>query len=351
MMTPSEYYREDIKRQGYHEDGGQLAILQWMDGLHRSLMLQRTLLGRLRARQDKGLYIHGGVGRGKTYLLDIFHQTAPPNSTLRMHFHSFMRDIHQRLQSLPKSPNPLPIVARQIAQQARVLCLDELFVDDIADAMLLVGLLPALGDEGVLLLTTSNSAPDKLYENGLQRLHFLQVIDWIKAHTEVICLDHDTDYRYQDRHTLAGIYGVEDSSLEQDFIQRMGSQILHRDGQVWLQGRNVPFLIQAGQAGIMFDFHALCATARSVRDYLELAEFYRLVALKGVYMMGEQQDDVAKRFMHLVDALYDQGVALMLSAEAPLEALYQGRKLQQNFLRTLSRLHEMTHDEGMNRLA
>jgi len=346
-MKPSDYYRQDTERQGYQQEPGQRAILDYLDSLQGQIQRGRSIFGRGWQRSPKGIYIHGGVGRGKTYLLNIFHQTAPPNSTLRMHFHSFVRDIHQRLQALPKSPNPVPIVARQIAKQARVLCLDELFVDDIADAMLLVGLFPALGEQGVSLVTTSNIEPDRLYENGLQRLHFLQAIDWLKEHTEVVSLDHATDFRHlENGQSQAAVFPMNTAGLEEYFIRHTETQRLHRDGNVWLQGRSVPFLMQSGNSGIMFDFHTLCATHRSVRDYLELAEHYKLVALRDVYMMGEQQDDVAKRFMHLVDALYDANVGIALSVEAPLEAIYQGRRLQHNFVRTLSRLYEMTRGEN-----
>lgn len=343
-MTPSEYYHKDTQHQGFKPEAGQLAILELMDQLHARLG-QGGLFSRFKRDKNKGLYIHGGVGRGKTYLLDIFHQTAPPNSSLRMHFHHFVRDIHQRLLALPKTPNPMPIIARQIASQARVLCLDELFVDDIADAMLLAGLLPALGEYGVSLICTSNLKPDQLYENGLQRLHFLQAIDWLKDKNVIIGLEHDTDFRYQIGDTLNTVFANSDGSLEKFFLQRTGRQAIRREGMLWLQGREVPFLIQTNNS-IMFDFHSLCATTRSVRDYLELAEYYRLLAIKDVYMMGEQQDDVAKRFMHLVDTLYDHNIQLALSVEVPLEALYQGRRLQQNFTRTLSRLYEMTSGDN-----
>jgi len=350
QISPMERYRRDLER-GYRSDPAQTVVVDYLQGIYFALLnesrQQPGLVQRLfsRKRQTiKGIYLWGGVGRGKTYLVDSFYESLVFLPRRRLHFHHFMRDIHEQLRTLPKSPNPLPIIARKLAAEIRVLVLDEFFVDDIADAMLLVGLLPALFELGLVLITTSNIEPDELYKNGLQRLHFLKAIEEIKANTHVVELAEGDDYRLQ-RLERGGTYHVVRSEQEADAIlQRQYEQLVPEHERL-----NTPFEINhriIDTLGhnldiVRFDFRAICETPRSPSDYVEIAREYHTVLIGTVPEMGEGKEDVAKRFMHLIDALYDHSVKLIVTAESPPDELYHGRRIRQAFARTVSRLHEM----------
>jgi cell division protein ZapE len=343
-------YRRDQAR-GYRSDPAQAVVVDYLQGIYFALLNQSRhqagVMARLFSRrppQIKGIYLWGGVGRGKTYLVDSFYESIDFLPRRRIHFHHFMRDIHDQLKVLPKSPNPLPIIARRLASEVRVLVLDEFFVDDIADAMLLVGLLPALFEHGLVLITTSNIEPDELYKNGLQRLHFLKAIEEIKANTHVVELAEGDDYRMQ-RLERGGTYHVVRTPQEAESILRGQYEQLVPDHErldtpfeinhrvIETRGHNLDI--------VRFDFHAICETPRSPSDYVEIAREYHTVLIGTVPEMGEGKEDVAKRFMHLIDALYDHSVKLILTAEAPPEELYHGRRIKNAFARTVSRLHEM----------
>jgi len=350
QLSPMARYRHDLAR-GYRADPAQSVVVDYLQGIYFALLnesrQQPGLMQRLFSRKRdniKGIYLWGGVGRGKTYLVDSFYESLSFLPRRRIHFHHFMRDIHEQLKTLPKSPNPLPIIARHLAAEMRVLVLDEFFVDDIADAMLLVGLLPALFENGLVLITTSNFEPDQLYKNGLQRLYFLKAIEEIKANTHVVELAEGDDFRLQ-RLERGGTYHIVRSELEADAIlQRQYEQLVPEHERL-----NTPFEINhriIDTRGhnldiVRFDFRAICETPRSPSDYVEIAREYHTVLIGTVPEMGEGKDDVAKRFMHLIDALYDHGVKLIVTAEAPPDELYHGRRIKHAFTRTVSRLYEM----------
>lgn len=304
----------------------------------------RRLLGRLRqtpADPVPGLYLWGGVGRGKTFLMDWFYSALPIVEKRRLHFHHFMRGIHEALAILPKQPDPLERVADHWRRQARVLCLDELAVTDIADAMILHRLLRGLFSRGLTLVTTSNSHPRDLYRHGLQRPLFVPAIDLIERHTRLFELDGGEDYRLRAL-TRAGVYfGPEsgESSLTRCFEQLTGGHSQDVQG-IELNGRRIPVRRIGGDV-LWMDFEALCGTPRSVSDYIEIAREYHTLLLSGVPILSPGREPEARRFVHLVDELYDQGVKLVVWAEAPVEGLYQGGIPQFPHERLLSRLTEM----------
>lgn len=290
-----------------------------------------------------GLYLWGGVGRGKTWLMDRFYAELPFDHKRRVHFHRFMQDVHAALRLLPKSPDPLPIVAAKVAREARVLCLDEFHVQDIADAMLLAGFFKALFAEGVTLVTTSNVAPDHLYRHGLQRERFLPAIALIKQHTQVLQLDGDIDYRRA--HLLSGdMYHVVDGDEAEmrlsEAFRSFSGQRAHHPLQILVQHRQITARAMANDV-VWLDFDALCDTPRSAADYLELAQRFEVILLGKVPALDEARDDAAQRFVHLIDALYDQRTRLFVTAEADPEHLYRGRRHGFAFQRTASRLREM----------
>ncbi|MCO5762610.1 MAG: cell division protein ZapE [Chromatiaceae bacterium] len=310
------------------------------------------LLGRLRSRLRgatpaiapvKGLYLWGGVGRGKTYLMDWFAEALPLPGKRRLHFHHFMRDLHEELAGLPRQPDPLELVAERLCQDLRVLCLDEFVVTDITDATLLHGLLRAFFRRGVTLVTTSNTPPDLLYLNGLQRPLFLPAIALLKEHTEVFELDGGEDYRLR---TLReeGVYhhageGDAEAHLESTFRRLLGGH--HEDPPLLhVNGRDIPAR-RLGPDLAWFDFAVLCGGPRATADYIEIAREFHTILLSGVPRLTLGQDAAARRFLHLVDELYDRRVKLILSAEAPLDALYTGQLHDFAHERLISRLVEM----------
>lgn len=349
-MTPLEQYHHDVNTRQFHADPLQLAALERLNHLHQRLVatppFKPGLFDKLLKRRPepvRGLYLWGGVGRGKTYLMDLFFNALPFEEKQRLHFHRFMQRIHADLQALPKSPDPLLIVARSLAQQMRVLCLDELHVHDIGDAMLLGRLLEALFDNGVTLVTTSNIPADLLYKNGLQRERFLPAIAQLKRHTEAFHLDGPTDYRTQ-LLERAGVYHLSDgdgsdAALRDYFLALAPEPNLASNG-ININNRTIATRAEAEDV-VWFSFRELCETARSAADYIEISRLYHTVLISDIPAMNEAVDDAAQRFIHLIDALYDHNVNIIISAAVPSGQLYHGRRHQFAFQRTISRLQEM----------
>jgi cell division protein ZapE len=325
--------------------------------LHRTLVAtpprppSRGLIGRLASRLGgpvkpvPGIYLWGGVGRGKTYLMDWFVQDLELPGKRRLHFHHFMRDVHDRMSRLPKQPDPLEVIAQGICEEVRVLCLDEFLVTDITDAMLLHGLLNALFARGLTLVTTANTRPEDLYRNGLQRQRFLPAIDLLQRHTRVFELDGGSDYRLRAL-TQSGVVFVENEGPEETdrrltaYFDRLTGG--HHDGAELfaVNGRTFP-VRRRGADVIWFDFDALCGSARSAADYIEIAREFHTVLLSGVPILDPRHEAAARRFVHLVDEFYDQRVKLILSTAAPVDRLYAGGLVDYPHERLLSRLIEM----------
>ncbi|MDJ0740859.1 MAG: cell division protein ZapE [Gammaproteobacteria bacterium] len=291
----------------------------------------------------RGLYLWGGVGRGKTWLMDLFHDNLDGVSKARFHFHRFMQLVHSELAAIKGKANPLQIVAGRMARDWRLLCLDEFNVVDIGDAVILAGLLRALFDHGVVLVTTSNVVPDELYRDGIQRASFLPAIDLLNRRTEVLELGGDRDYRKmileQERvyHTPLG--DATDAELRHEFLHLANTEP-HGPDDLIINGRAMPFRLCAEDM-VWFDFEALCGPPRSQNDYIELARTHQTVFISDIPVMGASRDDRTRRFIFLVDEFYDRRVKLVVSAEAPVQRLYIGERLAFEFQRTVSRLTEM----------
>ncbi len=345
--SPRERFAADTARADFVHDRAQAAAVSHTQRVYEELVAppRPALWQRLRGRRPepvKGLYLWGGVGRGKTYLMDCLYESLPFAARRRVHFHRFMGEVHQRLAALPRNPDPLVVIAREIADEVRVVCLDEFHVHDIGDAMLLGGLLAALFGHGVTLVTTSNTAPRDLYRNGLQRQRFLPAIALIETHTEVVELAGDVDYR-EELLAAAGTYHVTEYATGEAVATRFAAlarSTVTEYAPLVINGRPITARALAADAA-WFTFADLCETPRAASDYLELAVTFPTVFLSGVPLMGPALDAAARRFIHLVDAFYDHGVKLVVWAAAPPGGLYGGRHLQQEFGRTASRLLEM----------
>jgi len=291
----------------------------------------------------QGLYIWGGVGRGKTFLMDLFFETLAVEEKKRIHFHRMMHEVHERLKSIGDVKDPLDKVAADVARDTRVLCFDEFFVSDIGDAMILDRLLTGLFRRGVTLVTTSNSEPDGLYKNGLQRQRFLPAIEMLKTHTRVVHIDSGVDYRLR-LLQQAGTYlsPNDDAALLklQHFFDESASSQISAGGMLNINDREIRTRLCA--KGIAwFDFAAICDGPRSPNDYIEIARWYPAVIISGVPQLDRAQEDQARRFIALVDEFYDRRVKLIVSAATALDTLYVGERLGFEFERTISRLIEM----------
>ncbi|TVR63460.1 MAG: AFG1 family ATPase [Candidatus Competibacteraceae bacterium] len=365
---PYERYRQDLQREGFRHDPAQERAILHLQQIYDQLMAQPEpvgtrkssgLLARL-ARRDpppagpppvRGLYLWGEVGRGKTYLVDTFVDALPLERKLRIHFHSFMRTVHQELRALQSQQEPLRVVAGRFADQARVICLDEFFVADITDAMLLYGLLKELFARGVTLVTTSNVPPDELYKNGLQRARFLPAIELLKQHLDIMNLDGEVDYRLRYLEKAEIYHSPLDDRAEQilnEVFDNLAPEPGHRGGDVEFEGRFIPTRREADGI-VWFNFRAICDGPRGTADYIEIARCYHTVLISNVPVMDWQMENQARRFVNLVDEFYDRSVKLILSAAVPPMELYQGEKLKFEFQRTVSRLQEMQSHEYLER--
>lgn len=350
-MTLAQRYLEEVNAGTLQHDESQLKTIQRLQRLHDELTddsQQRPAkffkpIFRRRLKPVTGLYLWGNTGRGKTFLMDYFYEAIPFTEKYRVHFHRFMLDIHEQLKQLPKSPDPLIVIARQLAMRYRLICLDEFHVHDIADAMLMAGLLKALFENRVTLVATSNIAIDNLYKNGLQRERFMYAIDLLHRHTDEVELGNNQDYR---------LINLEENDCYQVVEPGQGQQLLQsrfdklavvppkHNRALTINNRPVHYLALADDL-VWFDFRDLCASYRSANDYIEIAKMHSTVFITDIHIMKEAHDDVAKRFIHLIDALYDHHVKLVLTAESQPAQLYSGKRLAFAFERTVSRLSEM----------
>lgn len=295
----------------------------------------------------RGLYMWGGVGRGKTWLMDMFFQSLPGDRKLRLHFHRFMLRVHEELTQLQGHSDPLEIVADGFKAQTDILCFDELFVSDITDAMLLGTLMKALFARGITLVATSNIPPDELYRNGLQRPRFVPAIDAIKKYCDVMNVDAGIDYRLRTL-TQAHLWL---SPLNADTLQQMERLYnalagVKREGEPVLEINHRPLAtLGTSNQTLAVDFKTLCVDARSQHDYIALSRLFHTVMLFNVPVMTTTQENEARRFIALVDEFYERHVKLVVSAQEELFNIYQGERLKFEFQRCLSRLQEMQSEE------
>jgi cell division protein ZapE len=333
-------------------DHAQIAALDRLQQLSDELLAfkaaRKSALKRLFAAPEvpRGVYLFGGVGRGKSLLMDSFFATVPIRRKVRVHFHAFMRDVHASLARLKEEADPLAKVAAHIASRYRLVCFDEFHVNDIADAMILGRLLSGLFDGGVVLVMTSNYAPDDLWAHGLMRERFLPAIALIRQRLDMVEVDAGVDYRLrtlehvQTFHVPAG--PAADAAMSRSFEAMRGGP--DEASELAIDGRVIAARRRAGSV-IWFDFSALCDGPRSQRDYLELARRFAVVFVSDIPRMGVDTADQARRFTWLIDILYDHRVKLVASAAVPADALYTQGPHAGEFPRTVSRLIEMrTHD-------
>jgi cell division protein ZapE len=380
VATPGELYARGVAQGRWEDDAAQRAALVELDRVHADLIAaQRDAsatpwwrMRRPRPAAVRGLYLWGDVGRGKTFLVDLLYQSLPlPSQSanpsindpsprdgeprrpgkLRLHFHRFMGRVHAELRKLEGQGDPLRAVAAHFARQARVLCLDEFFVTDIGDAMILGGLLQHLFARGTTLVTTSNIEPEQLYRDGLQRARFLPAIALLEEHCAIVQLLAAQDYRLREL-SRAGVYftplgDAAEQALDACF-EHVAPGARRPETQIVVNGRGIPVKRRA-EGVIWFDFAALCEGPRSVADYIELAQSFNTVLISGVPALSPQMEDAARRFVNLIDEFYDHGVNLVLSAAAAPGGLYRGERLRAEFARTQSRLTEMQSAEYLAR--
>lgn len=352
-MSPRAQYRRALDAGTLAHDPAQATAIETFDDLYDRLLADGGRRTGLRARVARalgrhpepvrGLYVHGGVGTGKTHLFDLFFDALPFEDKLRLHFHRFMYLVHEHLRGLADTASPLEQVAAHFARRARVLCLDEMHVNDITDAMLMHGLLRGLFNRGVTLVTTSNVHPDDLYADGLQREQFLPAIDLLHRHTDIIALDGDTDWRQRNLADAEVWHVPHDRDADVRLVTTFERAVaVNRRKRDWItiNGRRINVVYWADGVA-WFDFRSLCRSARSSSDYLEIARFFHTVLLRRVPVMGEADDDAARRFINLIDTFYDRNVRLYASADAEPEAIYTGTRLRFEFRRAASRLREM----------
>ena len=376
---PLEWYWRFSQRSDFQTDSQQLRVLEQLQRLFDELEEYRQyragkinrLVTNLGAgkKPPRGIYIWGGVGRGKSLMMDAFYKVSRHRRKRRVHFHEFMREIHARMRALTGQEDPLDAVSTEIARELRLLCFDEFHVGDIADAMILARLLELLIAKGVVLVMTSNYRPDDLYPNGLQRSRFLPAIEVLKRDLDVLELGETTDHRRRildnlgvyytpiDEHARGSptCWGDLDSHLAR-FFEAMTKATYNEDGAIEVGGRAIAFRRRA-KGVIWFDFAELFEKPRSQVDYLEIASAYHTVLIAGVKRMQPGQVDVVRRFTWLVDIFYDQRVKLVLSAETQPEDLVvpaEGgsgpeRMVHKEFNRTASRLREMQSKDYFSR--
>ena len=395
MLAPLERYHKQLEQQGYVVDPAQQQAVEQLDLLYRQLQQPVSgWKGRLDATKApiKGLYLWGDVGRGKTFLMDLFYESLPDERKLRLHFHRFMARIHKELNAESGHADPLKLIAKRLAKECNVLCFDEFFVSDIGDAMILGRLFTALFENGLTLVATSNIPIERLYWNGLQRQRFEPAIQLLLKHTQEIHLNGEEDHRLRHLQHQQTYFLSPDAQFKTLFLQLVEQQKAEQRVELVDERDAIPLVFEQGSSKtlsvcrrpidvielnshvVWFNFDALCNGPRSQLDYIELASRFSNILVSDIPLLGGEcrgwikargtedgsfettetgerklsyarQDDPARRFISLVDELYDRRVNLYLSADVPLEYLYSGGSLSFEFKRTHSRLVEMQSAE------
>ncbi|MDT8991733.1 cell division protein ZapE [Curvibacter sp. APW13] len=352
MATVTQVYEVELEARGFQSDPAQRAAVAALDRCAQEWAQYKeqrsNAFKKLINRPDipRGVYMYGGVGRGKSFLMDCFFQAVPLNRKTRLHFHEFMREVHRQMVDLQGTQNPLDVLAQRIAKRFKLICFDEFHVADITDAMILHRLLAALFANGVGFVTTSNFKPDGLYPDGLHRDRILPAIDLLNDKLEVINVDNGTDYRRRTLEKVALYHSplgpTADAAMKSSFDALAESH--DEDPTLHIEARQIRALRRAG-GQVWFDFKTLCGGPRSQNDYLEIASQFHTVFLSGVPHMPVRMASEARRFTWLVDVLYDRRVKLVMSAEVEPEDLYTEGPMAHEFPRTVSRLREMQSKE------
>lgn len=353
-MNVQKYYEHALLTRGFKADDAQRCAVDRLQRAYDEWVAfksqRSSKFKRLINRPDvpRGIYMWGGVGRGKSFLMDSFYLVVPVVRKTRIHFHEFMRSVHRQLDELKGVSDPLNEVARRIAKKYRLICFDEFHVSDIADAMILYNLLTALFENGVTFVMTSNYAPDTLYPDGLHRDRMLPTIALLKSRLDVMNVDAGLDYRkraleqVESYHTPLGAEA--DRALRHAFTSV--AETADEDTHIHIEAREIKALRRAGGV-VWFDFATLCGGPRSQNDYLEIASRFHTVILSGIPCLSASMSSEARRFTWLIDVFYDNKVKLIMSAEVEPEALYTQGTLSNEFHRTVSRIVEMQSREYM----
>lgn len=349
-MNLIDHYQQAIGRGDIDSDPSQLEILDYLQNIADALKNNGSWWFFSSRTAIKGLYLYGAVGVGKTYLVDLFYQYIDEEKKNRFHFHHFMQQIDAQLRQFQGKKDPLRHIAKKIAQSTRLLCFDEFLVDDVAYAMILAQLLEALINEGVVLVISSNTPPDELYLNGVQRDRFLPAIALINLNCHVVQLNKKRDYRLG-RQPLIDAYLFPLNSITSEQMERQFYLLADNASYneiIVVQGRPIPFIRCSGKI-IWFSFDVLCNLPRSQLDYLEIADRFETVFVSQIPCLTENHTAQTIMFIHLIDVMYDRGIKMILSAAVPLDQLYVAGEMFEPFKRTISRLTEMQSVDYLSR--
>jgi len=367
-LTPTSRYQLALKEGSHQPDDVQREAVNRLETLYQQLTNRtetpaaggglRAAFGKLLGKREthnaapvRGLYMWGGVGRGKTWLMDLFYHSLPGTRKQRLHFHRFMLRVHEELTQLQGQSDPLEIVADRFKAETDVLCFDEFFVSDITDAMLLGGLMQALFARGITLVATSNIPPENLYRNGLQRARFLPAIEAIKQHCDIMNVDAGIDYRLRtltQAHLWLSPLNAETAQQIETLWQALAGAKRENHPTLEINHRPLPTLGVENQT-LAVSFTTLCVDARSQHDYIALSQMFHTVLLFDVPVMTPLMENEARRFIALVDEFYERHVKLVISADAALHEIYRGERLKFEFQRCLSRLQEMQSEDYLAR--
>jgi cell division protein ZapE len=353
-MNVQEFYDHALKERGFQSDPAQLkAVARLQQSYDEWVAYKGQRSNRFKKlisspEIPRGVYMWGGVGRGKSFLMDSFYSVVPVVRKTRLHFHEFMRSVHRQLDELKGIADPLNEVARRIAKKYRLICFDEFHVSDIADAMILYNLLKALFDNGVSFVMTSNYMPDTLYPDGLHRDRMLPTIALLKAKLDIINVDAGTDYRKRALEQMTVYHCPLGAKADEELRNAFAAiaEVSDEDPVISIEGRDIRSLRRAGGV-VWFDFATLCGGPRSQLDYLEISSRFHTVILSDIPRMSAAMSSEARRFTWLIDVFYDHKVKLLMSAEVEPEALYPDGVLSNEFHRTVSRIIEMQSREYM----
>lgn len=351
-MTPLEKYQDVLNETKFQPDAGQKAVITRFEQLYWQIVKRETQQKNplssltnlfVKPKTLQGIYLWGGVGRGKTWLMDLFYETLPVKNKYRLHFHRYIREIHEQLEQYKGQKNPLTLIAQQYARQYQLLCLDEFHVSDITDAMILHGLLKALMESNVILIFTSNFAPDELYKDGLQRERFIPAIELIKQHCQIQKIDDGEDHRLNAIQSTEMYFSplneINAQRLEDCFQALCPCQPKHNTS-LTINHRQLPTYRLADDV-VWFVFEQIFNSPRAVADYIELARLFHTVIISDIPYLTANNEDKTRRFIQLMDEFYDRNVKIIISAEDIPEKLYQGGLLEFEFARTVSRMEEM----------
>jgi cell division protein ZapE len=345
MLTPFERYQHAIQTKQFIADKHQAMVIEQLQALYQQLLIPQPTFAKLFGKPQtiKGLYIWGSVGAGKTWLMDLFYESLPFNLKWRRHFHEFMHDIHDQLQRYQGKSDPLIKIAKQIAKQTKVLCFDEFFVNDIGDAMILANLLDALFKEQVVIVATSNTAPEYLYKDGLQRARFSPAISAIKKHMNILHIQTNKDFRLRELEQ-AGVFFCPENEDNLHQLNLLFGKLAHgeikRQKDIYLYDRSIKTIAHAENI-LWVDFKQICHVPRSQMDYLAITKRYPLVIISNLQHITDKDMNTARYLINLIDIFYDTHTALILSSHAPLDNIYTDGELIKDFQRTKSRLQEM----------